>query len=152
MFVGGTGILVFLDLVAYLLRRLLASPDAGPGYAIFNGEEFPDLDDGFELVMYAAFPRRSEAIGLDLCEGAARVSSKLARGRGGFRFVPIFSREGGERLTPESIERIMSEHTRNGRIRKLWVCGPPPMNETFERALEYLAPKYEISPQDCEVL
>ena len=152
VFVGGTGILVFLDLVAYMLRRMLAGAAAGPGNEVFEGEEFPDLDDGFELVMYAAFPRRSEGIGLELCEGAARVSNKLTRGRGGFRFVPIFSREGGERLSAESIERILSEHSRNGRVKKLWVCGPPPMNETFERALEFLAPKYEISPQDCEVL
>ena len=127
--------------------RIVGALPRVTAYLLYNGPA--SYAEGVSL---GKFPRRSEGIGLELCEGAARVSNKLTRGRGGFRFVPIFSREGGERLSAESIERILSEHSRNGRVKKLWVCGPPPMNETFERALEFLAPKYEISPQDCEVL
>ena len=44
-FVGGTGVFPFLDLVAYLLRMVIAR--LNKGYKMFDDEEFDDLDEGF---------------------------------------------------------------------------------------------------------
>ena len=146
---GGTGILVFLDLVAYLVRRFLALESKE--LRVFKDEDFPDLTNDFELVMYATAPRRSESIGIELCEGAARIFEKMGDNLRSFRFIPIFSREAGERLNETSIDRIVGANARDGRLKKVWVCGPPKMNETFERELESIAPKYKLKKEDYEV-
>ena len=36
------------------------------------------------------------------------------------------------------------------RLRKVWVCGPPKMNETFDRAFDMVLPKYQV-PDDKSV-
>lgn len=60
-FVAGTGILVFIDLVAFLIRQdleLLSPFD----YKILNRETF-------KFTLYASFPKEEEALCLDLIEG-----------------------------------------------------------------------------------
>ena len=46
-FTAGTGILVFMDLVAYLIRKNL-------DFANKSGKE--ELDSSFKFVLYASFP------------------------------------------------------------------------------------------------
>ena len=113
VFVGGTGILVFLDLIAYMLRKAIAEDH--PDRPMFKGERFDDLAPDFELIMYATFPRRADAIALDLCEGAARITTMKGR-QGGFQFIPTYTRERGERLNERSIDRLLGMHARNGQI------------------------------------
>jgi hypothetical protein len=58
-FTGGTGILVFVDLVAYLIRRNLKLMDT---------QEASQIDDSnFRFVLYASFPSREESIALEMC-------------------------------------------------------------------------------------
>ncbi len=60
-FVAGTGILVFIDLVAFLIRQdleLLSPFDS----KILNRETF-------KFTLYASFPKEEEALCLDLIEG-----------------------------------------------------------------------------------
>jgi hypothetical protein len=59
-FTAGTGCLVFLDLVAHLIRKNLG---------ILNDTENNQLASNFTFIFYISFPAKSEAIGLDLCEG-----------------------------------------------------------------------------------
>ena len=59
-FTAGTGILVFMDLVAYLIRKNL-------DFANKSGKE--ELDSSFKFVLYASFPSQQDSIGADLCEG-----------------------------------------------------------------------------------
>lgn len=37
------------------------------------------------------------------------------------------------RWTPEYIEQQLTDHS--GKLAKVWVCGPPAMNETFDKTL-----------------
>ena len=43
------------------------------------------------------------------------------------------------RWTPDYIEKELAEHA--GKIKKVWVCGPPALNETFDRTLGQLLAK-----------
>ena len=57
-FTGGTGCLVFLDLVAFLIKLNL-------GIA-FNSKDFgPD----FKFIFYTSFRNKDDSIALDLCNG-----------------------------------------------------------------------------------
>ena len=39
-----------------------------------------------------------------------------------------------------------------GNIKKVYVCGAPALNETFDRAFEELAPKLKVEWKDIEIL
>ena len=61
-FTAGTGCLVFLDMVAFLIKLNL-------GIA-YNPKDFgPD----FKFVFYTSFRHKGDSIALDLCEGLQRV-------------------------------------------------------------------------------
>jgi hypothetical protein len=61
-FTGGTGVLVFMDLVALMIRQTLGLLNNKPSIKIFEGKTF-------KFVLYASFPSRSDAVGLELLEG-----------------------------------------------------------------------------------
>lgn len=57
-FTGGTGCLVFVDLVAHLIRKSLN---------LLKPVEDNQLNaDSFKFILYVSFPKREEVIGLDL--------------------------------------------------------------------------------------
>ena len=60
-FVAGTGILVFIDLVAFLIRQNLGLMN-GLDNVILNKEKF-------KFTLYASFPKEEEALCMDLLEG-----------------------------------------------------------------------------------
>ena len=66
-FLAGTGILIALDLVALMVRLNLG---------LLKHDELPIFSKGstFKLVIYASFPSRTEAIGLELLEGLAEIT------------------------------------------------------------------------------
>ena len=37
-------------------------------------------------------------------------------------------------------------------VKKIWVCGPSMMNETFDKSLKSLCPKYNISQNAIEIM
>jgi hypothetical protein len=63
-FTAGTGCLIFMDLVAYLVKINLQL-----------GEESKNnyFDNNFKFIFYVSFPRRSECIGYDLCDGLEKI-------------------------------------------------------------------------------
>jgi len=67
-FAAGTGILVFIDLVAFLLRR--ATGKLGKGEKDLVGPNF-------KFILYASFPSVEESIGLDLLRGAESICRSL---------------------------------------------------------------------------
>lgn len=94
-FVAGTGILVFVDLVAYLIRLNLdmISEDKG----VLSKTKF-------KFVLYASFPNRNEAVGLDLVDSLVKLNEKVNCGN--FEAVLRFSNEKkGERWDENFIER-----------------------------------------------
>lgn len=54
-FTGGTGCLVFVDLVAHLALKAMG---------LLTPEEDQQLGENFKLVLYVSFPKREEVIGL----------------------------------------------------------------------------------------
>ena len=69
-FVAGTGILVFIDLVAHLILRL-ADPDIG--------KDLPDRLDlkNFTFKLFASFANEEEAIAMDLVNALKKMTMKL---------------------------------------------------------------------------
>ena len=59
-FSAGTGCLVFVDLVAHLVRKNLG---------LLGADEEAQVGDKFKLVMFMSFPKREDAIAYDLCAG-----------------------------------------------------------------------------------
>ena len=80
-FVGGTGVLVFMDLVALMLRKNLG----------LLTEKSPINGSSFKFVLYASFPSRKDAIGLDLLEGLSHVTKSF--GLNNFHLELRFSNE-----------------------------------------------------------
>ena len=67
-FTAGTGCLMFLDLVAYLIRKNLM---------MLNSEEDKRIDSSlFKFVLFMSFPSREESLALDLCEGLQSLCKK----------------------------------------------------------------------------
>jgi NAD(P)H-flavin reductase len=58
IFVGGTGILPFMDLFAYIGRKLISENDER--YSVFPDEQFVDLSESAQFIVYAYFPTRED--------------------------------------------------------------------------------------------
>ena len=57
-FTAGTGILVFIDLVAHLVRKNLGQLDS---------KEDAQLSKGFQFILYVSFPKQEESIAFEMC-------------------------------------------------------------------------------------
>ena len=79
-FSAGTGCLVFVDLVAHLIRKNLG---------LLEPDEETQLSDKFRFVMFTSFPKKDEAIAYELCAGLQDICQK--KGLNNFTFVPRFS-------------------------------------------------------------
>ena len=69
-FCAGTGVLVFLDLVAHLLMRNVFLAKQSQDQV---DPQFLQLKDDFEFHLYVAFQDVDQSIGLQLCEGLERM-------------------------------------------------------------------------------
>lgn len=68
-FTGGTGILVFLDVVAMILLYVCGDT--------IQGINKPNFGPNFKFTLYFAAPSEEEAIGLQLCEKVFELTQKL---------------------------------------------------------------------------
>lgn len=126
-YTAGTGILVFLDLVAYLIRRNLG---------LMSESEAAQIDDkDFKFIFYASFPSKEEGIALDMCEGLGALCKQHSIAN--FEFHLRLSNQSKERWNNDFIEKSLKPHS--GNLKKVWVCGPPKMNEDFDKCLGKLA-------------
>lgn len=116
-FVGGTGVFVFVDLVARLALGLL-------GLLPTDQQFGPD----FRFELFASFASRNEAIALDLLEGVMKLCK--SKGNGQFQLVTRFSDEKSARWDSKYIEQQLPK-----KVTRVWVCGPPAMNENFEHIM-----------------
>ena len=86
------------------------------------------------MKMYAAFPSKAEGVAYDLMEALSdycrRKNSKT------FELIPRLSKE---KINPKRWDIPWVESTLlsypAAEVQRMWVCGPPVMNETFDRAL-----------------
>ena len=93
------------------------------------------LDGSFKLYLYVSFPNRADSLALDLFEALAEYCNR--QGRNNF---DLYVRLSGENQNPQRwdqkfIHDQLQKKFDLDEIKKIWVCGPPVMNETFDRAL-----------------
>ena len=125
-FCAGTGVLVFLDLVAHLLMRnvFLSKQPADQ-----VDPQFMQLKDDFEFHLYVAFQDADQSIGLQLCEGLERINERLKYNN--FKLTirlseDIYAKKKPPRWDEKYIETELTPHA--GKLKKVWVCGPPILN------------------------
>ena len=122
-FAAGTGVLVFVDLVAYLVRQKLEIKAADEG-------EDNELGEDFKLVLFASFANEEEAIALDFLQAASEAL--------GDRFELRLRLSDGAREAETArwdAKFIDEEMCKLGvQPEKIWVCGTPVMNQVFENA------------------
>eukprot|EP00347_Sterkiella_histriomuscorum_P019560 403341168 len=141
-FTGGTGCLVFIDLVAHLIRKSLG---------MLKTVEDNYLDnENFKFVLYVSFPKREEVIGLELYQGLVDIQEKL--GFKNFEFHMRLSNETKQRWDFKFLEEQIQKYHQANIIKKIWVCGPPRMNEDFDKGLAKLSKKFEFEPHTYDVL
>ncbi|CDW77349.1 cytochrome b5-like heme steroid binding domain containing protein [Stylonychia lemnae] len=139
-FTGGTGCLVFVDLVAFLLRKSMKS---------LKPSEDNQIDgDSFKFVLYVSFPKREEVIGLELYEGLVQIQEKFELKN--FEFHMRLSNETKERWDFKFLDQQLDKYNEN--LQKIWVCGPPRMNEDFDKNLLRLQNKYGYGHHTYDIL
>lgn len=122
-FAAGTGTLTFMDIVGAIARHNLKI------------QELPEpLGPDFKFYLYVSFPDRSDSVGLELCEALHKYceDNKIYN----FSLHVRLSREGinSERWSDKWIDKTLKQFKYKD-LKKIWVCGPPPMSETFEKYL-----------------
>ena len=115
-FTAGTGCLVFVDLVAHLIRKNLnLLPDH---------EENQLSRKDFKFIFYLSFRDRDSGIAVDLIQGLHELSKKTDMNN--FECYIRYSNESRQRWDRLWILNQLKIHQDD--LKKVWVCGPPKMN------------------------
>jgi len=149
VFVGGTGVLPFMDLFAYMARRIIHKND--PSKDVFPGEDFEDELEEANFVVYGYYPKAADACAIDFCNKASEIA-KQYKAEDKFKFTPIYTRDGGKRLDKEQMFELLKSHHESTGIKNLWVCGPPPMNNMFQQHKKQINKEFELSLKSFEIL
>lgn len=122
-FTAGTGSLVFLDLVAHLLRKHLG---------LLESDEMNCVDESdFQFNFYVSYPNRTESVALKFLEGMDQFCKKFNKNY--FKLHLRITAETKQRWDESFIEKQLNAN--KGKIKRVWVCGPPLMNLNFDKTL-----------------
>ena len=138
-FCAGTGILVFLDLVSTLLIK---SAFEGLGKPLPGGME-DRIGRDFQLHLYVSFKNQDEAIGLDICEKLRDLSPN-------FKLTVRWGGSGALRWGHSYLEQELSAV--DGELKRIWVCGPPSMNQAFDRGFERIHRRLGLASDAIDIL
>lgn len=122
-FTAGTGNLLFLDLVAHLIRKNLK---------VLNERDDSFIgDNDFKFILFISFPKQEDAIGYQLCKGLETICQNKKIDN--FEFHTRFSQEKTTEIQNKwdykFIDENLERYSKKTKINKVWVCGPPIMNE-----------------------
>lgn len=149
LFVGGTGILPYMDFFAYLVRYTIAK------YAkekiVFDGENFEHDLSGINLIIYAYYRNDKNAPGYEFVSKIAQIY-KHFNIENQFTLIPKFTSLGEKRINKESLIELLEDHKDRTGIERIWVCGPPPMNNLFSRYEGTVAKTAGIDKSRVDVL
>jgi len=149
IFVGGTGVLPFIDVFAYVTRRIIHKNDSSKD--VFPGEQFEDGLEEANFVVYGYYPREADACGIEFCNKASEVFVKF-NAEDKFKFIPKYTRDGDSRLDKEQMFELLKKHKDATGIKNLWVCGPPPMNNMFQEYKKKICKEFELSHDSLDIL
>ena len=133
-FCAGTGVLVFVDMIGHLILRQVAA-QGGPD-VLARLRELPEyadatvLPNNFKFELHTAFADKDEAIALPLIE----VLESLDPEKKTFEHFGSLSK-GGDKPPVRWDEARFKELFATVDATKIWVCGPPIMQESFDRAV-----------------
>ncbi len=130
-FLAGTGVLVFMDLVALISRFHLGILNNDP-LGLFAKEST------FKLVLFVSFPDESHSIGLDLLRSLHSYCQKNS-----FTTFELILRLSNNQPNQNILsstrwteEYLKEQIDKRKNIARVYVCGPPKMNELMERAMK----------------
>lgn len=148
-FCAGTGVLVFLDLVSHLLLRAYYKHYVEPSKV---PDHMRQLKDDFVFVFYVSMLSLDSEIGLNMCEALQKVNRKL--GETNFKLTVRISKRWdgfrGEVWDEKFVDENLSQYA--GKIRKVWISGPPGMNETLDKSFDKLGEKLGIKPHMIDAM
>lgn len=126
-FAAGTGVLVFVDLVA---RIALQTIDVIPREQCLNPQ--------FELELFVSFQNKEDAIALEMME----LLSQQMQLHESTKFIlhTRFSDQKDARWD----DKFLVNNLKGKEAQKIWVCGPPLMEESFDKYLCALCPDLGI--------
>lgn len=127
-FCAGTGALCFVDIMAHIALAemgLLTAEDHQAGSI---------QPDRFRMKLYASFPSKAEGVAWDLMESLDNYCKQ--KGSQSFELIPRLSKEkvNTARWNESWVENTLLKYPAK-EVQRMWVCGPPVMNETFDKAL-----------------
>jgi len=149
IFLGGTGVLPFMDVFAYVTRKTIATNDKY--HEVFPEEIFSDELEEANFVIYGYYPRESDAVAVEFLNKASQIHAKFGK-ESKFTFIPTYTRDGGKRLDKGQIVDILKKHIETTGIKNLWVCGPPPMNNMFQEHKKMICKEFAMMPKQIEIL
>jgi predicted ferric reductase len=100
---------------------------------LLGNKEEDRINEGFKLKFYASFQSRADAVGLELLEALSNYCKK--HGKDNFELVLRLSDAGKQRRWDAG---FIKEQLGQAETRKVWVCGPPVLTETFDRCFAAL--------------
>jgi len=147
-FCAGTGALIFLDLVAYLLIK-----NSFKKLSKVIPENMKQLYDDFEFHLYCSWMEKDQAIGLEIMEMLVKVNERL--GMTNFKLVTRFSKVAEGEAKPPRWDQNWIEKTLmpyKGKMKKIWVSGPPVLNESFDKAFEQIGEKLGLAHHEIDIM
>ncbi|CAI2386462.1 unnamed protein product [Moneuplotes crassus] len=149
IFVGGTGVLPYMDFFAYLTRKIINKHDSS--HEVFPGEQFEDELDQANFVVYGYYPKAADACAIEFCNQASQIFEKFEE-QEKFSFIPRYTRDGDKRLDKDQIMEILGKHKEESGLKNVWVCGPPPMNNMFQEYKKMLCKEFDLHHMNIEIL
>lgn len=131
-FTAGTGSLVFVDLANQILLGALG---------LIPPEE--RMRKTFRFIFFVSFRTLKDSCGYELLQGIEKVKEAHPN----FRLRVRFSDQKMARWTPEYIEKQLMDIKNEDdlKLERIWVCGPPVMQEEFDKTLTRLAPRLGLN-------
>ena len=90
------------------------------------------LHPNFKLVLHASFRNKEESIALDMLENLQKLMTKRGKDNFQFKLKPT----AGKRWDQEFLKKELGSYKE---VKKIWACGPPIMEEKFDKCLEAIA-------------
>ena len=143
-FTAGTGVLVFLDLVMRIILHNTGVRPLGPNF-----------ENSFKFILFISHQNLHETMGMDLCLKLMELNKALKLNN--FSLVvrlsegsPVYNKRKPERWTKAVIREQLLPFA--GQLSKIWVCGPPMLNQIFDIALEELRQELSVERSQIEIM
>ena len=119
---------------------------------VFLREIFEDYISEAKFIIYAYFPDKENLDGVEFCEKISQLFQHFGL-KDRFKFVPQYTRSGDKKISTKldalDLIRAVFQDTI---ISNIFVCGPPPMNNLFQRISNDICKEFKISPFQIEIL